>query len=165
MSKIRIDSMKPEHWPEVEKIYLSGIATGLATFESDSPSYKVWDDKFLKSCRLIALKENQVVGWAALQPVSNRKVYAGVAEETLYIHPDFHNMGVGSLLLQSIINESEENGFWMLTATIIEGNEISIHLHQKLGFKVVGIRERIAFHQGKWTSTILMDRRSHVVGV
>ena len=157
--------MQKNHWPEVKKIYQMGIDTGLATFESTAPEMEIWDKKFHKKCRMVALINENVVGWAALQPVSMREVYAGVAEETVYIHSNYNGQGIGGMLLKTLISESEKEGFWTLTATILEKNEVSIHLHKNFGFKIVGKRERIAFHQGKWTSTVLMDRRSVVVGV
>jgi phosphinothricin acetyltransferase len=142
-----------------------GIDTGIATFESTAPEMELWNKKFHEKCRLVALIDDIVVGWAALQPVSTREVYAGVAEETVYIHSDFWGQGIGGMLLEALISESEKGGFWMLTATILEENEVSIRLHENFGFKIVGSRERVAFHQGRWATTVLMDRRSEVVGV
>lgn len=165
MPNIILTTMQEEHWPDVKRIYQMGIDTGIATFESIAPEMNVWNKKFHKKCRLVALDNNCVIGWAALQPVSTREVYAGVAEETVYIQTDYRGIGIGSMMLEALIAESEKEGFWMLTATILEENENSIHLHKNFGFKIVGKRERVAFHKGKWATTVLMDRRSNVVGV
>ena len=162
---IRIRPMTKEHWSDVKNIYQLGIDTGIATFESRAPEKDVWDIKFHKKCRLVALRDKHVVGWAALQPVSTRDVYAGVAEETVYVHPDYWGQGIGDLLLKAVIEGSEKEGFWMLTATIFKSNSISIRLHEKHGFKVIGIREKVAKKDGVWTDTVLMDRRSNIVGI
>ena len=154
-----------EHWPSVQILYQMGIDTGIATFESKAPEMDDWDEKFHKKCRLVALIDDTVVGWAALQPVSKRDVYAGVAEETVYVHIDHHGQGIGGMLLKALIAASEEEGLWMLTASIFASHQISIHLHEKYGFKIVGIREKIGKKDGIWTDTVLMDRRSKVVGV
>lgn len=165
MVDIDISKMKKEHWPVVKEIYQLGIDTGIATFESTAPEMHVWNEKFLKKCRLVAIYDYKVIGWAALQPVSKREVYSGVAEETVYIHPSYHGRGIGQRLLKALIDESEHEGFWMLTASIFSSNKTSIHIHEKLGFRIIGIRERIARKDGIWTDTVLMDRRSKIVGI
>ena len=157
--------MKNIHLEDVKRIYQAGIDTGIATFESSAPSPEEWDDKFHNNCRLVGIIDDKVIGWAALQPVSEREVYAGVAEETVYVDPHYHGQGIGTLLLGRLIEESENEGYWMLTAAIFRENAISIHVHKKLGFRIVGIREKVARKDGKWTDTVLMDRRSKVVGM
>jgi phosphinothricin acetyltransferase len=161
MADIILRSMEKEHWPSVQMIYQMGIDTGIATFEFKAPEMYDWD----KKCRLVALIDDTVVGWAALQPVSKRDVYAGVAEETVYVHTDYYGRGIGGLLLDALVLASEQEGFWMLTVSIFRSNRISIRLHENYGFKTVGIREKVAKKDGAWTDTVLMDRRSKVVGI
>jgi phosphinothricin acetyltransferase len=156
----------PSHWSSVHRIYQDGINTGLATFEKIAPEWEDWDNKFLANCRLVCLDEKkEVVGWAGLQPVSKRDAYRGVAEVTLYVALDKQGMGIGNLLMKSLIEASESNGFWMLTASIFEKNHPSISLHKKFGFRIVGVRERIGYRDNQWVDTVLMDRRSKVVGL
>ena len=154
------------HWSSVHKIYQDGINTGLATFETKAPEWEDWDNKFLASCRLVCLDvKEEVVGWAGLQPVSKRDAYPGVGEVTLYAALDQQGKGIGNLLMKSLVEESESNGFWMLTASIFEKNQPSSRLHEKFGFRLVGVREHIGYRDGGWVNTVLMDRRSKVVGL
>lgn len=161
MDKIRMRPMQPEDWPAVSDIYRLGIETGIATFERSCPSYEVWDQNHLQSCRPVAVDGNRIAGWAALNPVSKRQVYDGVAEISIYIHPDYRGKGIGRLLLWQLIVESEAAGFWTLQASILDANEASIAIHEHCGFRTVGYRERIARdHNGQWRNTVLMERRS-----
>ena len=157
--------MEPSHWPQVQRIYQEGIDTGIATFENSAPEWDQWDTKFLSSCRLVGIFGDSVVGWSALQPVSPREAYRGVAEVTVYVDARYQRRGFGKALLQRLIEESESEGFWMLTASIFEANTLSIHLHESLGFHVVGPRERIGKKNGEWVTTVLMDRRSSINGI
>lgn len=160
-----IKRLTKRHWPQVRAIYLEGIATGLATFETDVPSWERWSDGHLSCCRLIIGEKETVKGWAALSRVSSRPVYAGVAEVSVYVGERYRGEGIGRALLDALINASEKNGIWMLQAGIFAENEASVALHQRCGFRVVGRRERIARLNGCWRDTILMERRSGVVGV
>jgi phosphinothricin acetyltransferase len=160
-----IGRLTERHWEQVRAIYLEGVATGLATFEIDSPSWEGWDAGHLACCRLIAGEGETVKGWAALSPVSARRAYAGVAEVSVYVGEQYRGAGLGRALLEALIDAAEKSGIWTLQAGIFAENSASIALHGKCGFRVVGRRERIARLQGRWRDTILMERRSLVVGV
>lgn len=158
-----IVALIPEHWNAVKDIYVQGIVTGLATFQTDAPSWEEWDKSHLPDLRFIALSGKTIAGWAALSPVSSRCVYAGVAEVSLYIHENFKGKGYGTLLLQQLIAESEQQGIWTLQSGIFRENEASIALHKKSGFREVGFREKIGKLHGQWRDTVLMERRSLVI--
>ncbi|MBS1510927.1 MAG: N-acetyltransferase [Bacteroidetes bacterium] len=157
--------MQPEHWPSVKKIYEEGIATGNATFQTEAPEWKAWDNGHVKTCRLLAVDENEILGWAALAPISSRPVYAGVAEVSVYVAAAARGKGVGKLLLQALINESEKNNFWTLHAGIFPENTVSVKLHEECGFRLVGRRERIGKMNSVWRDTLLLERRSTVTGL
>lgn len=159
-----IQNMLPEDWEQVRKIYLEGIATGKATFQKEAPTWEEWDNGHLKECRLVARKNGGVIGWAALSPVSSRCVYAGVAEVSVYVSQDNSGQGIGSALLQALIELSEQKGLWTLQSGIFPENVPSIKLHLKHGFREVGRRERIGKLDGVWRDTVLLERRSRVVG-
>lgn len=162
---IILDAMTPEDWPAVAAIYREGIATGLATFETDVPSWEAWDRGHLPVCRLVARCDGEVVGWAALSPVSGRCVYGGVAEVSVYIAESARGQGIGRWLLMALVEASETAGLWMLQAGIFPENRASIALHRTCGFREVGYRERIGRLHGVWRNTVLMERRSTVVGM
>lgn len=157
--------MGAEDWEAVRKIYEEGIATGNATVEPDAPPWERWDSDHRRDCRLVAKDSEQVIGWAALSPVSSRKVYSGVAEVSVYIAEQFRGRGVGKTLLNSLVAASESAGVWTLQASILVENEASIALHSACGFRTVGARERIGRLHGRWRDTLLMERRSDVAGV
>lgn len=159
-----IQKMQPGDWDSVRSIYLEGIATGNATFETGAPEWDAWDSAHLPSCRLVARDEEAVIGWAALSSVSGRCVYAGVAEVSVYVAQSARGKGLGSALLTRLIEESEENGLWTLQAGIMAENSASIALHQQCGFREVGRRERIGKLKGEWRDVVLMERRSERVG-
>jgi L-amino acid N-acyltransferase YncA len=159
-----IGSLRHEHWPQVRDIYLEGIRTGLATFETDVPSWERWDASHLSSCRLIAHEGAMIKGWAALSAVSTRAVYKGVAEVSVYVGERHRGLGVGRALLEALIRDSERNGIWMLQAGIFAENAASVALHSVCGFRTIGRRERIACLNGRWLDTVLMERRSRIVG-
>ncbi len=165
MTASQIVPMTQQHWESVRKIYAQGIATGNATFEQTVPEWTEWDTRHLPSCRLVALLEAKVVGWAALNRVSTRRVYEGVAEVSIYIAEQAQGQGIGKHLLTALIAKSEKNGIWTLQAGILAENATSIRLHQKVGFRIVGTRERIGCMDGRWRDTVLMERRSSIVGV
>jgi len=149
--------------PAVLEIYRQGIATGNATFESETPSWEKWTAAHLPHSRIIARNGASVLGWAALSPVSSRCVYAGVAEVSIYIAEEARGLGVGRALLEELIRQSENNGLWTLQAGIFPENEASIRLHKSCGFREVGRRERIGKLGDRWRDTVLLERRSKTV--
>jgi len=165
MMVVLIEEMKDESWEAVRRIYTDGIATKNATFQTESPEWEAWDQSHRKDCRLIARIDNQIAGWAALSNVSSRCVYAGVAEVSIYMDPAFRGMGIGDQLMKQLIAESEKNGLWTLQAGIFPENKASIALHLKNGFKILGIREKIGKLENVWRDTVLLERRSKVVGI
>jgi L-amino acid N-acyltransferase YncA len=163
---VSVEKMLPGHWPEVRAIYLEGLATGDATFETEAPDWERWDASHLRACRLVALAEDgRVAGWAALSPVSARKVYAGVAEVSVYVGAEFRGRGLGRALLEALVRESESEGIWTLQAGIFPENRASVALHESCGFREVGRRERVGKLGGRWRDTVLLERRSRTVGV
>lgn len=157
--------MTSKDWHTVANIYEDGIATGVATFETNIPTYEAWDNAHLKTCRIVALKNQQVVGWAALSPVSSRCVYGGVAEVSVYISQNYRGLGIGKLLMTQLILESEAEGLWTLQSGIFPTNTGSIKLHEAVGFRYIGKRERVGKLHGKWVDNVLYERRSVVVGI
>ena len=162
---IEIIEMTAPHWGEVKRIYLEGIATGQATFQTSAPDWEQWDSSHLASCRLVAVEKGQVLGWAALTPVSGRCVYAGVAEVSVYVAANARGKGVGKKLLAALVTESEKHGIWTLQAGIFPENVASIQLHLKSGFRMIGTRERIGKMNGEWRDTALLERRSKLIGI
>ncbi len=160
-----IEKLLPAHWPGVRAVYLEGVATGHATFETEAPDWERWDASHLPFARLAALEGQRVAGFAALGRVSAREVYAGVAEVSVYVGREFRGAGAGRALLGALVGASEESGVWTLQASIFPENEASLALHRACGFREVGRRERVGRLRGRWRDTILMERRSRVVGV
>jgi L-amino acid N-acyltransferase YncA len=170
--------MPPDLWSAVRKIYLEGIASGNATFETEAPDWDKWDSSHRKDCRLVALEpideavagflipfdKLTVIGWAALTPVSSRRVYRGVAEVSVYVAAAARRRGVGKELLQALVQESEVNGIWTLQAGIFPENAASISLHKSCGFRKVGVRRHIGKLGDTWRDVILVERRSSTVG-
>ncbi len=157
--------MLPQHWEAVKKIYEEGIATGNATFQTDSPKWQEWDAAHVETCRFVAIENDEVVGWAALTAVSGRCVYAGVAEVSVYVAANARGKKIGSVLLQTLIIESEKNGFWTLQSGIFPENKPSIVMHEKNGFRIVGYRKKIGKMKDVWRDNVFLERRSAVVGV
>jgi L-amino acid N-acyltransferase YncA len=155
-----IRTFKKQDWTSVSKIYDEGIATGIATFETKVPSYDVWNEKFIKTCRLVAVDGKKVVGFAVLSQVSKREVYKGVAEVTIYIEESQRGKGIGKQLLDALVFESEKERFWTLQAGIFAENKASIRLHKNCGFRIVGLREKMGKRNGIWHDNVLMERRS-----
>jgi len=160
-----IDSMQPEDGDSVLAIYAEGIATGQATFETIVPDWQYWDAGHLDVCRLVARDDKRVLGWAALSPVSRRQVYSGVAEVSVYVAAAARGQGVGKALLAALIEASEANGFWTLQSSVFPDNQASIALHLNHGFRELGRRERVAKLHGIWRDTVLLERRSQLVGI
>jgi len=158
--------MTPDDWPAVRRIYLEGIATGVATFETRAPAWAAWDRDHRADCRLVARDpDGRVVGWTAVSPVSGRCVYEGVVEESVYVAREARGRGVGRALLEALIGETERAGIWTVQAGIQAENEASIRLHEAVGFRRVGVRERLGRDAaGRWRDVVLMERRSTSVG-
>ena len=160
-----IDSMQSGDWMSVLEIYAEGIATGQATFETKVPDWQHWDEGHLNVCRLVARDGDVVLGWAALSPISRRQVYAGVAEVSVYVAAAARGQGVGKALMSALIEASEASGFWTLQSSVFSENQASIKLHLNHGFRELGRRERIAKLHGIWRDTVLLERRSRLVGL
>ena len=154
-----------DHFQEVLEIFRQGISTGIATFETELPEWQKFDSKYLVHSRLVAMINDRVVGWAVLSAVSGRECYKGVAEVTLYIHEHYRGKNIGTILLNRLISESEANGIWSLLSVIHPENNISMRLHERCGFRLIGYRERIAQLNGVWKTTVMMERRSKTVGI
>ncbi len=157
--------MRPEDWPRVAEIYAQGLRTGQATFEATVPTYEEWDGGHLPNCRLVAVVGDDVVGWAAVSPVSRRAAYRGVVEATVYVAEDHRGGGIGGALLDALILTSEDEGIWTLQGSVFPENEASLLLLQSRRFRMVGNRSRIGMHEGRWRDTVLLERRSTRVGV
>ncbi len=157
--------MRDSNWPQVCEIYREGMATGIATFETEPPDWSTWDAGHLPHSRLVARDESAIGGWAALSPVSRRFCYTGVAEVSVYIAEQYRGQGLGRLLLTALVADSEAHGIWTLQAGIFAENRPSIALHERMGFRRVGVRERIAQRDGRWHDTVQMERRSETVGL
>jgi len=152
--------MTARDWPAVEKIYAEGIATGDATFETQPPSWDEFDEGRLEAHRFVALDGDRIVGWVAVAPTSARDCYAGVVEHSVYVAESMRGRGVGRALMERLIQSTEDAGIWTVQTSIFPENEASLALHERLGFRVVGRRERIARRAGQWRDTILLERRS-----
>jgi L-amino acid N-acyltransferase YncA len=162
----KIDKMLQSDWDQVVEIYLAGIRTGRATFQTEAPSFEAWDKGHIKDCRLVARLEDTILGWVALSPTSSRCVYAGVAEVSIYINESYRGQGIGKALLTEVIKLSEEIGIWTLQSGIIRENVASLSLHNKCGFREIGIREKVAkMSNGVWHDVVLVERRSKVAGI
>jgi len=157
---VELRELREEDWPAVKAIYEQGIAGGQATFETEAPSWEDWDRTHLEGHRVVALRDGEVVGSAALSPVSERCVYAGVAENSVYVADSAQGRGVGKALLDELIARAERNGIWTIQTGIFPENEASLALHERCGFRVVGTRERLGQHGGVWRDVVLMERRS-----
>lgn len=163
---MQVRSMDKTDWNAVAKIYKEGIATGFATFENTVPDYISWDAAHLKSCRLVAEIDGNIMGWAALSPVSSRCVYGGVGEVSVYVSEKSRGLGVGKSLMQKLIDQSEKEGYWTLQSGIFPENTGSIKLHEKVGFRYLGRRERVGkTNEGTWKDNLLFERRSKKVGI
>jgi L-amino acid N-acyltransferase YncA len=159
-----IRDLRPDHWPEVARIFAEGIATGNATFETEVPSWEAWDTAHLPEHRLVGERDGHVVAWIALAPVSSRCCYAGVAEVSLYVGEETRGEGVGKALLAAVVESAERAGIWTLETGVFPENEASLGLLQRFGFRIVGMRERIGQLHGIWRDVVFLERRSEVVG-
>jgi phosphinothricin acetyltransferase len=161
---VNIRAFTSADWNKVADIYRQGLETRNATFETVVPDYDTWIKRFHTHLLWVAELDNEVIGWAGLQPVSLRKVYEGVVEVTIYISLSHVGKGIGKALMRHLVDESEKNGIWTLYASIFPENVSSIQLHQSAGFREIGYREKIAQLDGTWRNTVLFERRSKMVG-
>jgi phosphinothricin acetyltransferase len=158
-----VRDLRPEDWPAVRAIYKDGIRSG-ATFETRAPSWEAWDAAH-PDLRLVAERDGAVVGWAALSPYSPRYCYRGVGDVSVYIGESARGAGAGRLLLEALVERSEQAGYWTLNAGVFPENEVSLRLHRTCGFRVIGVRERLAEKDGVWRDAVWLERRSQVVGL
>jgi L-amino acid N-acyltransferase YncA len=157
---VEVRAMTAEDWPAVEAIYAEGIATGHATFETTTPSWDEFDRGRHRDHRFVAVEDGDVLGWAALSPTSSRPCYAGVAEHSVYVASAARGRGVGRVLMEALLESADAGGIWTVQTSIFPENEASLALHERVGFRVVGRRERIAQLDGAWRDTLLLERRS-----
>src|SRR4029453_9726664 len=161
---VDLRALTPEDWTAVADIYWDGMRDGLATFETEVPSWDAWDAAHLPDHRLVAEWLGEVVGWAVLSPVSQRRCYAGVTENTVYVAREARGRGVGRALLEELIADADAAGIWTIQTSIFPENRASLALHERCGFRAVGTRERIAKRDGVWRDTVFLERRSEVAG-
>ena len=159
MESLRIEPLREDDWPAVARIYAEGIAGRLATFETEVPGWSAWDEAHLPEHRLVARVGDEVVGWAALTPVSRRAVYEGVADLSVYVAGTARGHGVGRALLAALVESARAGGLWTLQAGVFPENEPSLALHRSLGFRDVGVRERIGRLDGVWRDVVLLELR------
>jgi phosphinothricin acetyltransferase len=160
---LAIEEMRAQDWPAVRDVYAEGIATGQATFEESPPAWERWDRDHLHDCRLVARRDGRVVAWAALAPVSRRRVYRGVAEVSMYVAAAERGSGVGRALAEALVEASERAGIWTLEGWIFPENEHSLALCESFGCRVVGVRERLGRMGDRWRDVLLVERRSDAV--
>lgn len=164
--EVTVVPLTVEHWPAVRDIYAAGIATGNATFESEPPSWEQFDAAKLPAHRAVAVDAGgTVLGWVAATAVSDRCVYAGVVEHSVYVHPDARGRGVGRTLLEALVVSTEAAGIWTIQSGVFVENTASLALHAAAGFRVVGTRERLGrmaygSFEGQWRDVVLLERRS-----
>jgi len=155
-----IRELREDDWLAVAAVYEDGIRSGLATFETEGPGWEQWDATHLPAPRLVAVVEGAVVGWAALTPYSSRWVYRGVAEDSVYVAERARGLGVGRALLEELVIRAEADGIWTIQAGIFPENTASLALHERCGFRRVGVRERIGELDGVWRDVVLLERRA-----
>jgi len=159
---LTVRDLRPDDWPSVRSIYEDGIRSG-ATFETEAPSWEAWDAAH-PELRLVAERDGTVVGWAALSPYSPRWCYRGVGDVSVYVGETARGAGVGRLLLEELVERSEQAGYWTLNAGLFPENEVSLRLHEACGFRLIGVRQRLGQLDGVWRDTVWLERRSSVVG-
>ena len=154
-----IRTLEPDDWPAVAEIYWDGMRDGLATFETEVPSWEAWDAAHLPGHRVVAVEDERVLGWAALAPVSSRRCYRGVVENSIYVAEAARGRGVGRTLLENLVAGAKADGIWTIQCSLFPENRASVALHERCGFRIVGTRERIAKRDGIWRDTILLEKR------
>ena len=160
---VELRPLQPDDWDAVAEIYWDGMRDGLATFQTEVPSWAEWDAAHLPGHRLVADLLGEVVGWAALSPASRRRCYAGVVEDSIYVARGARGLGIGRALLEALVAGSEAAGIWTIQTSIFPENRASLALHERCGFRVVGRRERVAKRDGVWRDTVFLERRSEVI--
>jgi L-amino acid N-acyltransferase YncA len=163
LATMAIEDLRPEHWPDVARIYGEGIATGNATFETTVPSWEAWDAAHLAAHRFVAVVDERVVGWAAVSPVSDRCVYGGVVEGSVYVGAGVRGRGVGRDLLEHLVKSTEAAGIWTIQSGVFPENEASLRMQEKAGFEIVGRRKKLGKVAGVWRDVLLTERRSRVI--
>jgi L-amino acid N-acyltransferase YncA len=156
---VLVRSLHPDDYPAVAAVFAEGIATGIATFETSVPSWEEWDAAHLAEHRFVAELDGEVAGWVAVVPYSRRAVYRGVGEESVYVAERARGCGVGRALLEAAIESARDGGLWTLQAGIFPDNTASLELHRRLGFREVGVRERIGQLDGVWRDVVLLELR------
>ena len=157
---VDIRDLRPSDWPEVARIFEEGIRVG-GTFATEAPPWEAWDAAH--TIRIVAETDGRVVGWAAIEPTSKREVYRGVVRSKVYVTESARGEGIGRALMEELIGRSEREGIWTIEAGMFPENAASVALHQAVGFRVVGTRERIGQKDGVWRDTLLLERRSEVI--
>jgi L-amino acid N-acyltransferase YncA len=165
---MHIATLTEDHWPEVSAIYAEGIATGEATFEAELPEWKHFDAGHSPEHRFVAVENGRVLGWVAVAAVSDRRVYSGVVEDSLYVSQEARGQGIGLKLLETLINSTEAAGIWTIQSGIFPENHASLRLHERAGFRIVGIRQRLGRMTygplaGAWRDVVMVERRSPVL--
>jgi phosphinothricin acetyltransferase len=160
VDRLAVEEMTTSDWPAVAQIYRQGLDTGQASFETEVPAYEEWDRGHLERPRLVARVDGDIVGWAALSPVSDRCVYGGVAEDSVYVAAAATGRGIGRGLLSELVRRAEDEGIWTIQVGLFPENTASLALHERCGFRVVGRRERLGKHHGVWRDVLLVERRS-----
>ena len=156
---VELRALTEDDWTAVAEIYWDGIRDGLATFETEVPSWETWNAAHLADHRVVAERLGEVVGWAALSPASARRCYAGVAENSVYVAREARGLGIGCRLLEALIATAEAAGIWTIQTSIFPENRASLALHERCGFRVVGTRERVAKRDGIWRDTVFLELR------
>ncbi|WP_116107967.1 GNAT family N-acetyltransferase [Lewinella sp. IMCC34191] len=160
--KTAIRAMQPADWPQVKEIYLLGMASGTVTFETGVPEWEAWNADHHPFCRIVAVWEGRVVGWLALKPISKRAAYRGVAEGSIYVHPDHRRRGIAAELIRRAVVEGEEAGIYSVQASVFPENAASIELLMHFGFRRIGVRKKVARRDGVWKDNVLLERRSEL---
>jgi len=156
---VEVRALLSDDWSAVADIYWDGMRGGLATFETEVPTWEVWDAAHLPEHRLVAVAGGEIVGWAALSPASSRRCYAGVVENSVYVAREAQGQGIGRLLLDALLKGARKAGLWTVQTSIFPENRASLALHERCGFRVVGVRERIAKRDGIWRDTVFLEKR------
>ena len=164
--RVRVEPLTLADWPSVRRIHAEGIATGAATLELEPPDWDHFDRSHRRDCRLVArATDGSVVGWTALTAYSGRRVYAGVAWESVYVSAATRGQGIGRLLLAALIEQAEAAGLWTLMAGVMAENDASRSLHARVGFREIGVQRALGQDAtGRWRDVVLLERRSAVVG-
>ena len=160
---VELRPLQLDDWQAVSEIYWEGMRDGLATFQTEVPSWEAWNSTHLPGHRLVAELLGEVVAWAALSPASTRRCYLGVVEDSIYVASQARGLGIGRVLLGELIAGAEAGGIWTIQTSIFPENRASLALHERCGFRIVGTRERVAKRDGIWRDTVFLERRSQVI--